>query len=177
MKSKARKFISIVLLALFTLSRSLDAYATWHFSPTLKHEGNPIHIALGNSWSNIAESQVVGLLLAVFLAYRLANSSYSKESFLKKLSPLAFGKGSKTIGLRFVSGYSNDFAFLFGITLAGYVAAIFWFLAHGLELRWASRILRYEILDFPASLLATVLISFLLGHLLGRRVAAWCSDA
>lgn len=127
--NKNRKKVSITMFLLFVLSRIIDAYVTWHYSPDLALEGNPIVNMTNNGWTTILVVQLLVIIAMGFFYKRLWEHNYLKTGAEEKILTRISKRFSRTPMQRF----KNEFAWGVSAILMGFIAPVVWFLAHNIK--------------------------------------------
>ena len=158
-----RKKYSLILFILFLLSRFLDVYATWYYSPNLSKEGNPIIISTGSGWTGLLILQLVGIVFIGFICFRLCNYNYQKKEFDEVVLSFISEKYQRNPTQRF----KNEFSWVFSAIFMGFSLSLIWFLAHNLSnndfINYLSSI---RIGVIPLTLIIILSIGFLIGKVL-----------
>lgn len=117
-----------------------DILSTFHYSPNLAYEANPLVNYFGNDWYIIFVTQFILLCLGIwFCFFKLANSQYNKPSLDESILNKFFKSPLKTPQQRYVTGF-------------------FWIMAHSFKSKLVNWFLGLYIGDIPISLVMTLVI-------------------
>lgn len=162
-----RHKIAISLFILVIVSRATDIFATYHYSPDLEFEANPVVIMSANQGLAISALFVLALVVAGVLCARLAKRDYTKPFISEKIAQQVFNKPiHKTAKRRYVS----DFYTVLGIGLMGFAFAICWVIFHTYKTGIANRLAGIVIYDMPIYAIAVVAVCFGIAYLIGNKV-------
>lgn len=163
----SRKKIAISLFLFYIFGRMFDILSTFHYSPNLAYEANPLVNYFGNDWYIIFVTQFILLCLGIwFCFFKLANSQYNKPSLDESILNKFFKSPLKTPQQRYVT----DFSFCFLIGFTGFIAGFFWIMAHSFKSKLVNWFLGLYIGDIPISLVMTLVIGYWLGKIIANRL-------